>query len=230
MTDLQRIKKIINWLIYIDFAPNEAGVAQKLGYTKSSLSQILNGKVPISEKFIEKLCQADEAINKVWIMSGEGTIFKAYKKAKDVVAESEIDYTKEHTSPVPLVTQKAAAGFGSADFSISDRDVKAYYIIPKFKHLNVDFMIEITGSSMYPKYNSGDVVACTILRESSFIQWNKCHALATKEQGILIKRIKETEDKKGIIVLSDNKDYPPFTIPKKEIEGIALVVGVVRLE
>ena len=199
---------------------------QDTGVTRGVLDQN-NG---ISEDNMLKFLAYFSDVNPEWFLTGEGSMLREYKTIKSVVAELGIDYTKEQTKPAPLVSQKAAAGFGSADFSISDRDVKAYYIIPKFKHLNVDFMIEITGSSMYPKYNSGDVVACTILRESSFIQWNKCHALATKEQGILIKRIKETEDKKGIIVLSDNKDYPPFTIPKKEIEGIALVVGVVRLE
>jgi hypothetical protein len=43
-----------------------------LGYTKSSFSQILNGKVPLSEKFVKKLCSLDENINGVWILEGDG--------------------------------------------------------------------------------------------------------------------------------------------------------------
>ncbi|MDT9498741.1 helix-turn-helix domain-containing protein [Capnocytophaga canimorsus] len=56
MTDLQRIKKVIKWLIFSDFGDNEKEIAEILGYTKSSFSQILNGKVPISDKFVEKFC------------------------------------------------------------------------------------------------------------------------------------------------------------------------------
>jgi len=77
MIDLKRIRKIINWLIFSEYSENEAGIAQKLGYTKSSFSQIINGKVPISEKFIDKLCEADENINKVWIIEGIGEMLKS---------------------------------------------------------------------------------------------------------------------------------------------------------
>ena len=51
--------------------------------------------------------------------------------------------------PIPLVTRKAAAGFGNGDFSIEEADVKEYYVIPKFKYCHVDFMIEVSGLSMY---------------------------------------------------------------------------------
>lgn len=133
-------------------------------------------------------------------------------------------------NPIPLVTQRAVAGFGNADFSIAEDDVKEYYVIPKFKYCHVDFMIEVSGLSMYPHFNSGDVIACSILRNTGFIQWNKCHVIATREQGILIKRLMPGEDKKHLRAISDNKEYPPFEIPVDEITGIAIVVGSVGLE
>lgn len=132
--------------------------------------------------------------------------------------------------PIPLVTQKAAAGFGSGDFSIEEADVKEYYVIPKFKYCHVDFMIEVSGLSMYPHFNPRDVIACSILRNSQFLQWNKCHVIATREQGILVKRLMPGEDKKHLRAISDNKEYPPFEIPVDEITGIAVVVGHVGLE
>jgi len=73
MTKIQRVKKIIKWLIYSDFGESEKEIAELLGYKKSSFSQIMNEKVPLSDKFIEKLCLLDENINKVWIETGEGT-------------------------------------------------------------------------------------------------------------------------------------------------------------
>lgn len=176
------------------------------------------------------------------------------KLIKDGVAETAkknrqyINYDKDHYSPlerqmvmespmkrgktrgIPFVEPCAVGGFGSEDFSIGERDVKDYYVIPKFKDRKIDFMIEVYGSSMYPKYNSGDIVACTIIRNSNFIQWNKVHVIATKEQGILIKRLDVSEKDGFLKAISDNKDYRPFDIPLAEITGIAIVVGVVRLE
>lgn len=132
--------------------------------------------------------------------------------------------------PIPLVTQRAAAGFGNGDFTIEESDVKEYYVIPKFKYCHVDFMIEVSGLSMYPHFNPGDVIACTILRNSQFLQWNKCHVIATREQGILVKRLMPGDDKEHLRAISDNKEYPPFDIPVGEITGIAVVVGHVGLE
>ena len=77
MADLtQRIRKAINWLIYCEVAENERALAELLGYTKSSFSQIVNGKVPLSEKFVKKLCSLDANINEVWILEGRGEFLK----------------------------------------------------------------------------------------------------------------------------------------------------------
>lgn len=76
MEATKRLRKVINWLIYQEIADNDRALAELLGYTKSSFSQIVNGTVPLSDKFIERLCSLDENINDVWIRSGEGEMFR----------------------------------------------------------------------------------------------------------------------------------------------------------
>ena len=163
-------------------------------------------------------------LNQVWLLTGEGEMLKnkITKKSESIQAF--------HNEGIPLVSATAIGGFGNFEFSIQATDVKGMYVVPKFQDKKIDFMIEVTGSSMYPKYNSGDVVACRIIRESQFIQWNKVHVVATREQGILVKRLKPSDNKDCILAVSDNRNYDPFEIPLSEIEGLALVVGVIRLE
>jgi transcriptional regulator with XRE-family HTH domain len=76
MSIIQRVRKVCKWLIFSDYADNDAELAKLLGYTKSSFSQILNEKVPLSEKFIDKLCLVDSNINKVWILSNSEEMLK----------------------------------------------------------------------------------------------------------------------------------------------------------
>lgn len=134
-------------------------------------------------------------------------------------------------SGIPLIVDVAAiAGFGNAHFSIQEGDIKDYYVIPEFKHKHIDFMIKVDGNSMYPNYNSGDIVACRIIRNRTFIQWNKTHVIATKEQGLIIKRITPGQNDDTYTIVSDNATFPEFQIPKSDIDGIALVVGVIRFE
>lgn len=145
------------------------------------------------------------------------------------VAVNDPSHAYQTKKSIPLVNANAVAGFGNENFSVQVQDVKSYFNIPAFKHKQVDFMIEIDGSSMYPKYSSGDIVACTVLKERQFIQWNKVHVVATKEQGLIVKRIHEGAN--GCLkMVSDNDNYPPFLVPEEQITGIALVVGVIRLE
>lgn len=144
------------------------------------------------------------------------------------VAEGNVKYGKKGNSGIPLVSIEALAGLANSHFTIEQKDIKEYYIVPDFQ--NIQFMLRVTGNSMYPKYNSGDVVACRILKDRAFIQWNKVHVIATKEQGILIKRLRKSTDQNHYTAISDNKDYDAFDIPIREINSIAIVVGVIRLE
>jgi len=200
-----------------------------------------------SIEIIDKILSNYTDLNREWLLYGEGSMLKtivnnttpttcrdnAETMPTTPTAQNEQQLANlplAEAKLIPLVSPTAVAGFGNDTFSIQEADVKEYYIVPKFRYNRVDFMIEISGSSMYPKYNSGDVVACTILHDSSFIQWNKCHVIATREQGLLCKRLMQSETTDALRLVSDNPNYPPFDVPKSEITGIALVIGVIRLE
>lgn len=131
---------------------------------------------------------------------------------------------------IPMIPVEAMAGLGDLPVSITSDDIKEKYVVPEFTDLKVDFLIRVKGSSMYPKYNSGDIIACKMINESSFIQWNRVHVVHTNTQGALVKRLQKHPDPKLITLASDNPNYPPFEVPRTEITNIALVYGVIRLE
>lgn len=112
MSNLKRIKKVINWLIYKEIGESDKEIAERLGYSKSSFSQIVNGKVPLSEKFISKLCSLDENINLVWVQSGEGDMF-----LKDNLNSEE---SITIPSSVWSVIQRQAQSLSSRDRQIED--------------------------------------------------------------------------------------------------------------
>ncbi len=131
---------------------------------------------------------------------------------------------------IPLVSVKAVGGFAGSDFSIQKQDIEAYYVIPKFRNLNVDFLIEVIGDSMMPRIFPGDIIACSIIRNPQFIQWNKTYLISSDEQGMIVKRLKKSNEKNCYLAVSDNPEYDPFDIPKRDIMGIARVVGVIHAE
>ena len=100
MTKIERLKKLCKWLIYIGYADNDTDLASKLGYTKSSFSQIINGKVPISDKFIDKICATDEDINKVWISSGDGQMINSLQE----LSNDDYNYKELADSRLEVIT------------------------------------------------------------------------------------------------------------------------------
>lgn len=121
------------------------------------------------------------------------------------------------------------AGFGDGEFQIMDYQTSMYRV-PEFEELNTDFMIKVKGSSMYPKYSSGDTVACKKLSLNNiFFQWNKVYVLDT-EQGALIKRIKKGSDNEHILLVSENPSYEPFELHLSQVYAIAIVISVIRME
>lgn len=209
---------------------NKAQFSKLLGVSPQTISAWIARNTFDSELIYAK-CRY---INPSWLLTGQGDMLVKNDVQQNVETKREaipaMEGIPSDIAPIPLVTEHAAAGFGNDCFSIQESDVKDYYIIPKFRFNHVDFMIEVSGISMYPHFKSGDVIACTILHEAKYIQWNRCHVIATRDQGILVKRIMLSEKEGCFKIVSENKDFPPFDLPKEDITGLALVVGCVSLE
>lgn len=84
MIDIERVIKVVDWLIFEKIVKSRKDLALKMGYTESSMSQILNQKVPLSERFIKKLSILDDRINIDWVMGGDGDMLQESIIANDL--------------------------------------------------------------------------------------------------------------------------------------------------
>ena len=216
----QRIKEVLNIK-----GVNVNAFSNLNNKVQTTVNRQINGSSKITFDTINAFLHTYPDVSSEWLLRGHGDMFMHTEQQKDVYPAR-----LSGAKGIPLVTAHAVAGLGNMDFAIREEDVKAYYVIPKFKYCNVDFMIEISGISMFPSYNSGDIVACTIIRNINVLQWNRCYIIATREQGLLCKRLRKSEKENCVFVVSDNKEYEPFDLPMDEITGIAMICGLIRLE
>lgn len=212
MQEKSLIKK--NILKYLDFK----GISEYKLYKETGISRgILRQNNGMSEENTARFLDYCPEINPEWLLTGKGEMLKS-EKTEQPVAQ---DYG------IPLIPLDALAGSANGSFAITRDDIKEYYNVPEFRH--ADFMIKVAGASMQPKYYGGDVVACKIVKDWTFFQWNRVYVLDTA-QGAIIKRIKHGKDEKHLLIVSENENYEPFEIAKKDIYAVALVIGVIRLE
>jgi len=196
---------------------------KKILASDGMIRRAIGNNTDIQSKWITNIAENYPDLNIDWLITGHGTMLTKdnYPQIKKTSA---FESTPE--DGIPLIPTSGFAGFGQISFQ--DLQIEHYYDVPEFKQ--ADFLMRIKGNSMYPKYSSGDIIACTIVAETLFFQWNKIYAIYTKSQGVLVKRVKKSSIKDCITLVSDNQQYDPFDVPVTDIGKIALIIGVIRVE
>lgn len=197
--------------------------ASLIGVSEANVRNYKNGVMPKAD-FLEKIARSFD-ININWLLTGEGNMLRT-----ESGKEENIPVAHPSDSPmegIPLIPISAMARAFTGEQTVLEYECERF-VVPTFK--GAEFLISVKGSSMYPKYNSGDIVACKRLpMDELFFQWNKVYVLDT-DQGPLIKRVKPGSDKEHVLIVSDNERYEPFELPLDRIYHVALVIGVIRLE
>lgn len=203
---------------------NVSTAESELKLANGTLSKPFNAKTNIKTNTLEKFLSKYTDISPDWLLTGTGSMLKSAEKP----TKSEVIVaTASESEGIPLIPLDAMAGYAQGSAQILELDCERF-IVPTFR--GADYLITVKGSSMTPKYNSGDIVACKNLPLSDiFFQWNKVYVLDTI-QGPLIKRVEPGTDEAHIQLISVNENYKPFQLRVADINAIAIVIGVIRLE
>ena len=213
-------KRLVSVLNYF-FDGNVSEMAHKTNVPQPTLNNIVANRLskPSTEN-LSRIANSIELLNTGWLLTGEGEMLRT---ATD-------DSAADKQKALPLIPFEALAGYLSTDNEGVRLEDCERYVIPEFDRRGAEFIIRVSGSSMYPKYSNGDLLGCKKIENILFFQWGKIYVLDTS-QGALVKRVYEHENKDFVMLVSDNKDvYPPFPIPKSDICSLSIVVGGVRLE
>ena len=235
MTKIERLKKLCKWLIYIGYADNDAELASKLGYTKSSFSQIINEKVPLSDKFIDKICAVDENINKVWINTGNGVMLKSENILQ--VNETTSVYNHKTDSPldgqkIPLYNIEATAGIVTLFNDTQQTKPVDYIQIPNLP--KCDGAVYVTGDSMYPLLKSGDIIMYKQINNIlDGIFWGEMYLISIDQDGdemVTVKYIQKSEKgEEWIKLVSQNKHHDDMDVSLTKVRALALIKASIRI-
>lgn len=237
MTKIERLKKLCKWLIYIGYADNDAELATKLGYTKSSFSQILNEKVPLSDKFIDKLCAVNENINKVWIYTENGEMLKSEMQTLIKVNEASSFYNNKNESlldgqKIPLYNIEATAGIVTLFNDSKETKPVDYIQIPNLP--KCDGAVYISGDSMYPLLKSGDIIMYKVIHNiKDGIYWGEMYMISIDQDGdemVTVKYIQKSEKgEKWIKLVSQNKHHDDRDVSLSKVRALALIKASIRI-
>lgn len=212
---VMKTKEVINFILNELEIDNMSKFARDIGVNRQRIIDLKSGKIlkmpyDVAEGILSRYPQYSRS----WLLSGEGSPYS------EEVAEA-------GPQGIPLVPVSAMAGALTGELpAVTERECERYSV-PKFER--ADFLITVSGDSMFPKFQSGDIVACRRVPLGSFFQWHRVYVVDS-EQGVLIKRVEHGSVEDSVTLVSENRDYSPIEIKREEIYSLALVVGLIRAE
>lgn len=213
------------------------------GITQGVLSNAIKKDSDISSTNLSKIIDTYVEFDAHWLLTGEGSMLRTHDpeflmtgsdpkpsiEYPREIRSSDPDFTytdNDNAGKVPIITEQGFANFDRD--SIESLKVEDYYYIKEFR--NADFMIRLNGDTMYPRYKSGDLLACRNIEMQTFWQWGKVHAILTCNQGLIIRRAMPGDNHKVISMKADNPNYPDCRILLDEILTSAIVIGSISMD
>ena len=223
---LERIKE------YIDCKGiTVAAFERSIGMSNASFGKSLKNRGAIGSDKIENILSMYTDLSSEWLLTGKGDMLKSDNE-KLIEAHKTFGGSAKSSNKqkgIPLIPIDAVAGFPSDDNDGVYMEDCEHYSIPEFEAKGANFLIRVSGDSMHPLYENGDIIACRKISDILFFQWGGIYVLDTS-QGALVKRVEEAEDdKESILCISENPRFKPFRLPKSDIRSLSTIVGLVRL-
>lgn len=205
----QRIAEIVSKMGY----RSKRSFAEKIGIAQTSFNDILKGAEP-KYSTLQKILIAEPLISSEWLLRGEGDMLKAIPHISYVTGR-------------PYYNVDFIGGF---DLILNDQTINPDYNID-FAPYNKDGVMwcNITGHSMEPEINSGDILAIREVPEwNQFIVLDDVYAIVTKNELRTVKRVKKGSSDNKYLLVPTNPDYSTQEIGKEMIYKVFSVLGCMK--
>lgn len=184
---------------------------------RNTIADIERGRTKISGYAVAKLIQV-YGVNPMWLYG-----LSAVKLLKDLQVDTSpkvITVDVENNENMVLVDVKAAAGYPT-----NVQEPHWYNELPAFnfplpQYKNATFRgFQIQGDSMYPHFKPKEWVIAKAVDAIQNLSDNKTCVVVLKDS-VLIKQLKKSSDINHVILISSNKEYPPFDVLLKDIQEV----------
>lgn len=210
------------------FFAGTLGISKRDFYAKIGVSRgTLESKTGITEDVITKFFATYPEVSIEWLMTGEGEMLKNSPSCKEKKQEN-----SDLVEKIPEVSYNSAIGkpYYDVDFLGGFNEiVNSQVSIPTNNIViqgfeKADFWCNVTGHSMEPKINHGDIIAlhkCTL----KDIQYGEIYAVVLDTLRTIKILRRSTDPKKLRFVPINTTDYDEQEYPIERIMNVYEVIG-----
>jgi phage repressor protein C with HTH and peptisase S24 domain len=198
-------------------------LAKEIGLLRSqNLYDIELGKVKkISSELSEKIVIRFPNFNRQWLLTGKGSMLINSETQKAIRKLPSVEELNILSTGYYYPNVNAAAGFDKEGL-ISEIE-KIPVNIPNWGN-GLDF-INVFGDSMYPKFNSGEIIGIKEI-EKQFLNYGYAYVVQFNNGEVYLKYIKKGKDDKHWLLVSENTFYEPKEFLISSIKSVFIIKGV----
>lgn len=216
MTINDRIREIINK----SFNGNVSAFCRAVGVKQSTMNTILGERQSKpSYDVINSVLNANAlSISADWLISGKGSM-----TVKETIETPSVSYT----TGVPYYNVDFIGGF---DIVLNDQTTKPEYLIDFKKYNEATCWCNVSGHSMEPEINNGDIIALKKIEDISFLPYGEVYAIVTTNDMRTIKRLGPSTNPDCYTLVPTNKapEYGIQEIRKDMIRSVFQVLGCMK--
>lgn len=217
MNTLEIISKLLE-----DTGLNASQFAKSVNLIPTQIYDLKSGKTKkISDEVADKILRTYPQYQKAWLLSGEMPILKIGNN-KDV-EQPVISYA----NGVPYYNVDFIGGF---DLIVNDQTINPEYYIQFKPYEKATCWCNITGHSMEPEINNGDIIALRRIDDFSFLPLGEIYAIVTRNNMRTVKRLGPSSNPENYTLVPTNKspEYGIQELPKNMILRIFEVMGCMK--
>lgn len=227
MSGEQRIKQLIAYLKENKRIRNQQDFVERIGSDKSTVSQVINGKLTIPNNLFDKICSAFPDVSHSWLLTGEGNMLKEDGGIpllqRDVITNGGNNYKL-----VPLVHIDSVGGMRSKN-SIEDEPQYIEGYIPFVNAQDDDKAIIQSGTSMIPTIPPGSFLQIReVVNWREYLGYGNIFVIELMDGRRITKEIRRYDEnpKDYVLCVSHNPDVAPEELPKSMIVSVWKVIKV----
>lgn len=199
---------------------NASQFAKSVGLVPTQIYDLQSGKTKkISSDVAEKILNVYPQYQKTWLFTGEMPALKE--------SNGDVQPSISYASGVPYYNVDFIGGF---DLIVNDQTINPEYYIQFKPYEKATCWCNITGHSMEPEINNGDIIALRRIDDFSFLPLGEIYAIVTRNNMRTVKRLGPSSNPENYTLVPTNKspEYGIQELPKNMILAVFEVMGCMK--
>lgn len=220
-TVIDRIKYLITVM-----RKTQAQFGALIGVDPTNMSKILNGRIPISDRIINRIV-VNLGVSKDWLAEGRDVPFGKSSTHEAITVLDSGQHMSQSRVGAPVYDIDVTAGTQELSRMFTEDRIIGRLDMPTIDPEHP--LVRVSGNSMEPKIHNNGFIQIRPINDMSPIFWGNIY-LVIMDDYRMVKQIRRHENPNKVILHSVNPEYDDMEIDRLDIKKLYLVESILNYD